>query len=154
FQVNFGWNVIAPLCDKWIKLMRFSSVVVFSLLYIVVAGQPKTDSLLYSILAANHDQPFQQVLSDPQTYRLQIIYTEIDRNRHNKLSFRNYYFNYDPDLYFNPASTVKLPLGFLSLEKLNAIHGKGVTKYTAMQFDSSFEKQVKLYRDTSSPNSF
>ena len=132
--------------------MRFSSVVVFSLLYIVVAGQPKTDSLLYSILAANHDQLFQQVLSDPQTYRLQIIYTEIDRNRHNKPSFRNYYFNYDPDLYFNPASTVKLPLGFLSLEKLNTIHGKGVTKYTAMQFDSSFEKQVKLYKDTSSPN--
>jgi hypothetical protein len=133
--------------------MRFSSLVVFSGLQIVALGQPKTDSFLHSILATNHDQLFQQVLGDPQTYRLQIIYTEIDRNKKNKPSFRNYYFNYDPDLYFNPASTVKLPLAFLSLEKLNKIHVKGVTKYTAMQFDSSFEKQVKLYKDTSSPNS-
>ena len=133
--------------------MRFSSLVVFSLLQIVVVGQPKTDSLLNSILAANHDRLFQQVLGDPQTYRLQIIYTEIDRNKQNKPSFRNYYFNYDPDLYFNPASTVKLPLAFLSVEKLDKIHVKGVTKYTAMQFDSSFEKQVKLYKDTTSPNS-
>jgi len=133
--------------------MRFLSFVIFSLLQIAAFGQPKTDSLLISILAANHDRVFQQVLEDPQTYRLQIIYTEIDRNKQNKPSFRNYYFNYDPELYFNPASTVKLPLAFLSLEKLNKIHVKGVTKYTAMQFDSSFEKQVRLYKDSSSPNS-
>jgi len=133
--------------------MRFPSLVVFSFLHVVVAAQPKTDSLLNSILAGNHDPLFQQVLHDPQTYRLQIIYTEIDRNKNNRPSFRNYYFNYDPDFYFNPASTVKLPLAFLSLEKLDKIHVKGVTKYTAMQFDSSFERQVKLHKDTSSPNS-
>ena len=32
------------------------------------------------------------------------------------------------------------------------MHVKGVDKYTSMQFDSSYEKQVKLYADTSSQN--
>lgn len=132
--------------------MRFFGVVVFSFLSVVSLSQPRTDSLLSSILATNPDEIFQKVLHDPEIYRLQIIYTEINRSKHNKPSFKNYYFHYDPDFYFNPASTVKLPLAFLSLEKINELHVYGVTKYTGMQFDSSFDKQVKLYRDTSSPN--
>jgi hypothetical protein len=107
---------------------------------------------LKHFFAENKNAVFQRVLADPQTYRLQIIYTEINRNKHNKPSFKNYYYNYDADLYFNPASTVKLPLALLSLEKLNKMHVKGVNKHTALQFDSSYEKQVSLYKDTSSEN--
>ena len=132
--------------------MRLTGIVIFSFINIVSMAQPRTDSLLSSILASNHNGIFQQVLHDPKTYRLQIIYTEINRDKRNKPTFKNYFFNYDPDFYFNPASTVKLPLAFLSLEKLNRMHIRGVTKYTAMQFDSSYEQQVKLYKDSSSEN--
>ena len=122
------------------------------MLNVSLLAQSRTDSFLLRILSANNNEIFQQVLHDPGTYRLQIIYTQIDRDKHNKPSLKNYYFNFDPDLYFNPASTVKLPLALLSLEKLNKMHVKGVTKYTAMQFDSSYEKQVKLYSDSTSQN--
>jgi hypothetical protein len=132
--------------------MRFALIIVFLFSNVSLLAQSRTDTFLLRILTANQNEIFQQVLHDPQTYRLQIIYTQIDRNKHNKPSFRNYYFNFDPDLYFNPASTVKLPLAFLSLEKLNQMHIHGVTKYTAMQFDSSYEKQVKLYSDSTSQN--
>jgi hypothetical protein len=115
-------------------------------------AQPTTDSLLTQIFEENKNSVFQRVLKDPQTYRMQIIYTEINRDKHNRPTFKNYYYNYDPDLYFNPASTVKLPLAFLALEKLNKMHIKGVNKYTPVQFDSSYEKQVTLYRDSSSQN--
>jgi len=132
--------------------MPISLTIVLLLFNVSLLAQVKTDSFLLGILTANQKEIFQQVIHDPRTYRLQIIYTQINRDKHNKPSFRNYYFNYDPDLYFNPASTVKLPLAFLSLEKLNNMHVKGVTKYTAMQFDSSHEKQVKLYVDSTSQN--
>ncbi|HEV8287111.1 MAG TPA: serine hydrolase [Chitinophagaceae bacterium] len=132
--------------------MRSFWIVIFSLFNTIVIAQPKTDSLLKSIFANNHGEIFLQVLHDPQTYRLQIIYTEINRDKHNKPSFKNYYFNYDPDLYFNPASTVKLPLAFLSLEKLNKLHIKNVTKYTSILFDSSYEKQISLFKDSTSEN--
>jgi hypothetical protein len=130
--------------------MRLVLTIVFLLFNVTLLAQARTDSFLMGILSSNQNQIFQQVLRDPGTYRLQIIYTQINRDKHNKPSFKNYYFNYNPDLYFNPASTVKLPLAFLSLEKLNNMHIKGVTKYTAMQFDSSYEKQVKLYSDSTS----
>jgi beta-lactamase class A len=132
--------------------MRICFASIFFLLHFSLAAQPYNDSLLTSIFETNHNEIFQQVLHDPQTYRLQIIYTQINRDKRNKPSFKNYYFNYDPTFYFNPASTVKLPLALLALEKLNEMHIRGVNKYTAMRFDSSYEKQVPLYKDTSAKN--
>ena len=119
-------------------------------LHLSVFAQRTSDAFLKSILQKNSDTVFQKVFTNPETYRLQIVYTEINRSKNNKPTFKNYYYNYDPDFYFNPASTVKMPLAFLSLEKLNKMHVKGIDSYTAMQFDSSYEKQVKLYADTSS----
>ncbi|HEU4904282.1 MAG TPA: serine hydrolase [Flavisolibacter sp.] len=115
----------------------------------VVRTQPQTDDRLLSILKTNPAPVFQQVLQNPDTHRLQIIYTQINRDRHNKPTFTNYYFHYDPALYFNPASMVKMPLAFLALEKLNGLKKKGVDKYTTMQFDSSQPWQIPLARDTS-----
>lgn len=118
----------------------------------VVNGQPKTDSFLQRILVRGEDDLVTKMLQSADSFRLQIIYTQIDRTRGNKPIFRNYYYNYDPQLYFNPASTVKMPLAFLSLEKLNKMNIKGVNKYTYIQFDSSHEKQTKQYRDSTSEN--
>lgn len=136
----------------YLQTMRCFYLVVFALLQLAAFAQRTTDPFLKNILVKNRDSIFQQVLQDPETYRLQIVYTEIDRNKRNKPSFKNYYYNYDPEFYFNPASTVKMPLAFLSLEKLNNIHVNGVNKFTSMQFDSSYEKQVRLDTDTSSEN--
>lgn len=115
-------------------------------------AQPKTDSFLLGILRQANNPAINKVMNDPQTYRVQIIYTQINRDKNNKPSFKNYYFNFDPELYFNPASIVKMPLAFLSLEKLNKMHVKGVNKYTPMQFDSNYAGQKVLYRDTTAQN--
>jgi hypothetical protein len=119
-------------------------------LFADICAQPKTDSLLQNILSRNADTLLQRILTHPETYRIQIIYTQINRNKKNRPSFKNYYFNVDPELYFNPASTVKLPLAFLALEKLNELHVEGVNKYTAVQYDSAYAHQTTEYRDTTS----
>ena len=115
-------------------------------------AQPKTDTLLQNILLKTGNDLVTQVLKNANTYRLQIIYTQINRNKNNKPHFKNYYYNYDPNLYYNPASTVKLPLALLAIEKLNTINIKGVNKYTTIQFDSSYEKQTSQYADSTSKN--
>jgi len=132
--------------------MRRLYLIVLGMFHLTAFAQRTSDPFLINILGKNHDSIFQQVVKDPEAYRLQIVYTEINRDKRNKPSFKNYYYNYDPDFYFNPASTVKMPLAFLSLEKLDKMHINGANKYTSMQFDSSYEKQVKLYIDTSSQN--
>ncbi len=136
--------------------MYRSIVCVFVLFYFnsSLTAQPKTDQYLSRILAGNTDAVFSKVLQHPETYRLQIIYTQINRDRHNIPHFKNYYFHYDSLLYFNPASVVKLPLAFLSLEKLNRLKMKGVTKYTPMQFDSTYTGQKVLFKDSTAANSF
>lgn len=104
------------------------------------------------LLSSNKDPLFQKVITHPGTYRLQIIYTQINRDKNNVPSFKNYFFHYDPNLYFNPASMVKMPLAFLSLEKLNSLKEKGIDKFTIIQFDSSQPWQTSMHQDASAKN--
>lgn len=100
------------------------------------------------------DSLFQHVLRHPQTYRLQVIYTQIDRDPKNHASFTNYYYQADSLQYFNPASTVKLPLALLSLEKLHDLKKHGVDMHTPMQIDSSYSGQTVMLKDSTSENGF
>jgi hypothetical protein len=45
-----------------------------------------------------------------------------------------------------------MPLAFLALEKIKKLKVKGLNKYTPIQFDSSYEKQTKQYKDSTSEN--
>jgi hypothetical protein len=87
-------------------------------------------------------------------YRYQIIYTQINRDAHNNPSFINYYYHVDSLQYFNPASTVKLPLTLLSLEKINTLQKYGVTRETPLQIDSAYSQQTTLFKDSTSENGF
>ena len=90
------------------------------------------------------DAELNKVASNKDTFNLQVIYTQIHRDKNNKPSFVDYAFNVDSK-YFYPASTVKMPFAFLALEKLNELNKRGVNKYTTMLTDSSFEKEHVIY---------
>jgi hypothetical protein len=115
-------------------------------------AQSRTDKLLKDVFVAEKDSLFQSVIQHPEIYRYQIIYTQITRDKNNNPSFTNYYFNYDSLQYFNPASTVKMPLAFLALEKLNTLKNKGIDKFTPMQYDSGYSRQTVLYKDSTAEN--
>src|SRR6187549_1313752 len=115
-------------------------------------AQLKNDEMLKNILLAKPDTLINEVINHPETYRYQIIYTQINRDKNNKPSFKNYYCNVDAGRYFNPASVVKMPLAFLSLEKLNAMKIPGVNKFTSMQFDSGYAAQTITWKDSTAEN--
>ena len=117
-------------------------------------AQAKFDTYLKDILSSIEDSTTKAVLADPKQYRYQIIYTQINRDKKGKPNFTNYHFNVDPELYFNPASMVKMPLAFLSLEKLQEMNNPGVNKHTRMKYDSSYVRQVAMNNDSSSENSY
>ena len=121
---------------------------------VLVSGQFKTDSVLEKILRSDTSSLLQKMMDNPEKYRIQIIYTQIDRDAGNRPTFRNYYFHVNRDFYFYPASTVKLPLALLSLEKINRLSSKGVNPFTRMAFDSSFSGQSLLLRDSTSENGY
>jgi hypothetical protein len=47
---------------------------------------------------------------------------------------------------------VKMPLAFLAMEKLNELNQPGINKFTTMQFDSNYQRQVAMYADSSAQN--
>ena len=134
--------------------------VYFSLLLslVTVAGftqtQFRTDTLLENILRSDTSSVLQKMMADPVKYRIQIIYTQINRDANNRPDFKNYYYHVNRDFYFYPASTVKLPLALLSLEKLNRLGKRGVDKFTRMKFDSSYSGESALLMDSTSETGF
>jgi hypothetical protein len=135
-------------------MYRFIFIQAFFFLSLTADSQPKTDTLLAGILSRSGNELLHKIANDPGTYRLQVVYTQIERDKNNKPSFKNYYYNYDPHLYFNPASMVKMPLAFLSLEKLSRMNKPGVDKYTRMRFDSGYTGQRALGSDTTSESGY
>jgi hypothetical protein len=147
----FFYNDRHPYLDIVSLSMRLLLLITtFLAFWCSVLAQPKTDVLLQKMLSESQSELVKMVMKQPDTFRLQIIYTQINRDKNNLPTFENYYFNFNNDLYFNPASTVKLPLALLSLEKLNRIGRSDVTKFTAIQFDSSYAGQFAAFYDSTS----
>lgn len=78
------------------------------------------DSRLLEFIDDDHPL-LENVFADPDKYELQIRYTQIQRSTEQTPSFKTYTYNFDSLKYFYPASTVKMPVAFLALEKLNNI---------------------------------
>lgn len=110
------------------------------------------DTLYLKNLLENHPEYFSHILSEPSRNEVQILYTQIDRDENNIPHFTSFSYRLDPNRYFYPASTVKLPTAIFALEKINELDIDGLTKETPLQIDSAFEKQTKVLEDVSSEN--
>jgi hypothetical protein len=112
-----------------------------------VFSQVKTSPWLEKLIRTDASPMLQKVLDQPDTFRYQVIYTKIDRNRNNEPVFTQYYLNVDRDRYFNPASMVKLPAALVALEKLHTLSAP-VDAFTTMLTDSSRPGQTAVSTDS------
>lgn len=123
----------------------------------VVAGcfslcrcQPlESDSLLLQLMKREPDR-FQYALDHRNELEIQVIYTQINRDANNMPVFRSFYYNVDSNRYFYPASTVKLPMVLLALEKLHRLNIPGLDKFTPMFSDSVYSGHEPVQADTTS----
>jgi len=96
-----------------------------------------------------------RVLSHSNTYEIQIIYTQIDRDAAGNPHFTSYKYLVDSTRYFYPASMVKMPLALLSLEKMNNLRRSGypkLTRNTPYKLDSLRAFQQPYQTDTTAPD--
>jgi len=114
--------------------------------------QTRTDAFLQDLIRRQASPALKNVLDKPDSFHYQVIYTRIDRDRHNRPHFHNYYLHVNALDYFNPASTVKLPLALLALEKVHSLEGRGIDKFTPMLTDSAYSGQSTAWTDTSATN--
>ena len=109
------------------------------------------DTVLQKIII-NGSEILQQVFAHPAKYRLQVLYTQIDRDRNNYPHFSEHAFYLDSVNYFYPASTVKLPAAILALEKLNDLNIPGLDKFTPLRIDSAYAGQTPVWADSTAPD--
>jgi hypothetical protein len=94
-------------------------------------GCSSTKKNILNETLASDNSKIKNVMSNPETFELQIIYTQISRDKNNKVSFKDFTYRLNAENYFYPASTVKFPIAILALEKLNTIANTSTnTQYT------------------------
>jgi len=129
---------------SWITTLL---VLLFSL---SIKAQVNT-SFIESLMRQKPEQ-FGEILNNPNEYRVQLFYTQIDRDKNNIPHFKEFSYRLNPSEYFYPASTVKMPLAILALDKLNTLNIPGVNKSTMMYYDSVGARQEIIYNNPYSIN--
>jgi len=112
----------------------------------------KTDTLLIEHLMRQHLDLFSGILNHPQKNQVQILYTQVIKNKNLPPLFRRYSYNLDNHRYFYPASTVKLAAVIFALEKINELKVEGLTAASTMITDSAYITQTKVSKDLSAKN--
>ena len=109
----------------------------------------QVDTTFLHLLLKNNPSYFDDILKNYTDWNVQIIYTQINRDANGIPNLAHHYFNVNAGNYFYPASTVKLPIVLLALQKLNALKDKGINMNTTMLTETAFMGQTAVYNDPS-----
>ena len=104
------------------------------------------DAFMSSLLKS-YPQFFDSILKNKKELNVQIIYTQIDRKANGNPVFTDHYFNVNANNYFYPASTVKLPVALLALQKLHELNIPGLDMNTTMITETDYSGQTPVYND-------
>ena len=118
-------------------MKNFKVFIIITLLFLNFGCSSTKKNILQETLALSNPK-IKKVMSNPEDFELQIIYTQIFRDNNNKVSFKDFTYNLNAENYFYPASTVKLPIAILALEKLNTI--ENTSKDTQYSIEGKPEK--------------
>jgi Beta-lactamase enzyme family len=126
------------------KLRIIPAGLLLSALLLTMTACAQSDHDLLIRLMMRQPEKFRHILTSPEIYEIQIIYTQIERDSLNRPYLRDFTYNLNSQAYFCPASLAKIPIVGLSLEKLNELSSKGIDKSTRIGYGSSFACQKVL----------
>lgn len=114
----------------------YRSIIIITILLIQFGCSSTKKNILTESLASDNPK-IKNVMSNPDTFELQIIYTQILRDKNNAVSFKDFTYRVNATTYFYPASTVKFPFALMALEKLNSM--PGTSMYNSFTIDGNPE---------------
>lgn len=122
---------------------------ILSLLLLISANTmaQQTDTVFLKQLLESKPELFSGILKHPNKNEVQVMYTQVNRDRNNKPSFKTFSYRVNPQHYFYPASTVKLAAVIFALEKINELKVKGLNAYSTMITDTAFKGQTAVTKD-------
>ncbi len=133
------------------KKTKYLNLILIAVLFTTIGfsqGKKKEKNLIEDLLKSRPDL-FKTILDDPAKFEMQILYTQIDRDKNNVPKFTSYKYRVNPKEYFYPASSLKLSAAILSLQKLNELKIDGLDRNTPLRIDSVESWQRKTEKDIS-----
>lgn len=110
------------------------SITIFILL---ISCQEKKEKTLFDEISKDGSKLMKSVLKKKDQYEVQILFSPIERIG-DSISITDHFFNFRPGEYFYPASSVKMPVAFLALQKLEELRkiGIDIDRNTPIRIDS------------------
>ena len=119
------------------------------LLYFIFCIKCYPQTAILDLALKHPDSEIQEVLKNKEKHEIQILLTKIKRTPTEEIFFEEEDFQIDERRYFYPASTVKLPIAILVLQKLNILKSQGVIiNGDTPFFISTKEGDTIIQRDT------
>ena len=112
---------ILIILRTWNNLIKLKILLVF---LIIIFGCRKSDNPLDLILNSNIPE-IKKIKNNFSNHEIQILYSSIQRDSLGKPTFKEFSYNLDKNYYYYPASTVKLPIAILAIQKINYLIDKG-----------------------------
>ena len=126
-------------------------LILFLSISLMTCSKSKDSSLLESIILSL-ESDFYSIVSSPEKHRLQVLYTQIDRDENNNPSFTTHTFRLRPREYFYPASTTKFPVAVLALEKAN--QNSKINPYSRLEILTEKPELNGVVRDLNSESGY
>jgi len=116
-------------------------------------SETKNSRLLFEILQESKEPIIKKVLSDLNSYEVQILFTRIHRDSLGLPKFERHTFQENSKQYFYPASTVKLPVAILALQKIRKLQSQGIPIKADTPFTVLYSENVIKKTDSTHPKS-
>ena len=137
------------------KIIYVSAVLALMTLFIGYGPcfKKKDHNTLTLLINESENSLIKKIRSNKEAYEVQVLYTQIQRDNEGNPSFKEFSYQEDPKRYFYPASTVKLPVAILALEKIRRLQRQGVEISPYSPFEIMDESQKTLaVLDSTHPN--
>ena len=122
----------------------FVKIIKYALLFLLIFIEKPYAQSLRSILKNSESDLINYVYDNHEKFEVQIILTEL-KKRKNGFTIHKKKFNANKNNYFYPASSIKLPIALLTIEKINENPKLNINSEFSIQGDSiitTFKKEI------------
>ena len=122
----------------------FEKIIKYSLIFTLIFIENSYAQSIRSILKNSESELINYVYKNQEKFEVQIILTEL-KKRKNGFTIHKKKFNVDKKNYFYPASSIKLPIALLTIEKINENPNLNINSEFSIEGDSiitTFKKEI------------
>lgn len=127
----------------------FLSMLLFGTL---ACSLPEEDENPLNTIMQSDETSIKTVMDSLEQYELQIVFTPVEKKDGKFVPGKRHTFGLDTTRYFYPASTVKMPVAFLALQRLKELRDMGysVTRDMPVYFGAGREPMTEMIHDSCS----